>query len=209
MRKTFGVQKFVVFRPSFALQALPRRVNQGHDRRITKPAGVRAVSVDIAAFKHAMRHLCAPVNIVATEHEGARFGLTVSAVNSLTATPPRLLACINIAGRSFRAISAARCMSVNVLAEDQSALARRFAGQTDAPGDDPFAGAHWDKLETQAPALVDAVVVFDCTVADMFVTHTHAIVIGDVRAVRVDPSRAPLLYFDGTFCSPNVPLVSA
>lgn len=155
------------------------------------------------SFKRAMRHLCGPVNIVATEHEGERVGLTVSAVNSLTADPPRLLACINIAGRSFRAISAARCMTVNVLADHQEQLARRFAGQLDHPAQSPFDGAQWDRLETAAPALVDAHVVFDCKVSDMMVTHTHAIVIGDVVAVRINDVRKPLLYLDGAFWSPE------
>lgn len=160
------------------------------------------MAVDTQSYKQAMRRLCGPVNIVATEHDGQCFGLTVSAVNSLTADPPRLLACVNIGGRSFRAISQARAMSVNVLAQDQERLARRFAGQLETEWQDPFSGHRWDRMTTGAPTLAEAVAVFDCTVADMFVTHTHAILIGDVQEVRFSETRKPLLYFDGGFCQP-------
>ena len=44
-----------------------------------------------AAFKLAMRRLAATVTIVTAGREGRRFGMTATAVTSVTAAPPTLL----------------------------------------------------------------------------------------------------------------------
>jgi len=153
---------------------------------------------EAAEFKSAMRQLCGAVSIVAAAHEGEKFGITVSSMTSLTAEPARLLACVNVAGRSFGAIFQSGRMSVNVLARDQELLARRFAGMEKARGD-LFAGSDWVEPEDGPPHLNGCLASFDCRVAELFVTHSHAILIGDVEAVRIAPGAQPLLYMDGAF----------
>jgi flavin reductase (DIM6/NTAB) family NADH-FMN oxidoreductase RutF len=164
------------------------------------------VSMDQSLFKAGMRRLCGAVNLLAAEHEGARVGITVSAMTSLTAAPPRLLACVNIGGRAFQTISKARAMTVNVLSLHQEDLARRFAGMQGEG--DHFAVADWGTMVTGAPFLVGALVAFDCQVSDMFVTHTHAIIIGDVVGVTLGDDRAPLLYLDGAFSTAAQPALA-
>ncbi|MEL7029324.1 MAG: flavin reductase family protein, partial [Pseudomonadota bacterium] len=131
-------------------------------------------------------------------HEGEKFGITVSSMTSLTADPPRLLACVNVAGRSFAAISQSGRMSVNVLASEQELIARRFAGMLTETAD-PFTSADWMEPADGPPYLDKCLASFDCRVSEMLVTHSHAILIGDVETVRVTPGRTPLLYMDGSF----------
>lgn len=152
-------------------------------------------------FRQAMRGLVGAVNVVTTVHQGERFGLTATAVCSVSADPPRILACVNVTGRTFRALLDSRRMAINVLAHDQQTIAQAFA-KFSGGEDDPFAVAgRWCVGHTGAPLLEDALVSFDCVVAEFFVTPSHAIVIGEIRDMHVADQRPPLMYFDGVFGS--------
>jgi flavin reductase (DIM6/NTAB) family NADH-FMN oxidoreductase RutF len=49
-----------------------------------------------------------------------------------------------------------------------------------------------------APVLRDALAVFVCTVDEMMVAHSHAVIIGEFKVVLLSPrSDEPLLYADG------------
>jgi len=146
-----------------------------------------------------MRCLAGAVTIIASRSGEERSGLTATAVCSFSVAPPRLLACVNVQGTTYRLIATARCMSVNVLSCQQESLARRFAGMAGSPGDNHFDHAVCSELVTGAPILSEAIAAFDCVVDEMFVTRTHAIVIGEVKAVHIGSSEPPLIYRDGQF----------
>ena len=51
-----------------------------------------------------------------------------------------------------------------------------------------------------ARVLLDALAVFDCVVDEMMVAHSHAAMIGEIKAVLLSPrNEAPLLYADGQY----------
>jgi cob(II)yrinic acid a,c-diamide reductase len=98
-------------------------------------------------------------------------------------------------------------MSVNVLAEDQQSVADRFAGRLKMQDcDERFAGGDWCTHVTGAPLLANALVALDCTVAQMTILDTHAIVIGLVERATFGAVRPPLLHFDGAFMQRANPL---
>ena len=158
--------------------------------------------VDLAAFRAGMRALAGTVTVLTTVHVGRRSGLTATAVCSLSAEPPRLLACVNQRGASYAAFAASRRLAINVLAEGQFAIAEIFAGQG-GPGSDRFAAGEWRDGEAEGlPLLEGAVSTFECRMAEMIDALTHAILIGDIMAVRTNPDLRPLLYCDGRFTAP-------
>lgn len=159
----------------------------------------RAACLPPGDFRLAMRRLAGAVCIVAT-CDGPRFtGLTATAVTSLSAEPARLLTCINLKGSTFRCITESRRMSVNLLATHHADMASHFGGAGPGAGE-LFAPARWDSLATGAPILRDALVAFDCVVDEMMVAHSHAVVIGEIKAVQMHPGRhAPLLYAEGAY----------
>jgi flavin reductase (DIM6/NTAB) family NADH-FMN oxidoreductase RutF len=61
-------------------------------------------------------------------HDGKRFDLTATAMNTVCAEPPRLLVCINKSGMRHEMISASGAFCVNVLGEQHEKTARAFAG---------------------------------------------------------------------------------
>jgi flavin reductase (DIM6/NTAB) family NADH-FMN oxidoreductase RutF len=160
-----------------------------------------AVSTDL--FKQGMRMLGGGVTIVTTESAGVTAGLTATAVCSLSAEPQRLLACINRNGATYGLISASRNFCVNVLAADHQDLAACFAGigsnGTIASPQDRFQNGKWARDVTGAPVLEDALVSFDCRVLTIVDTGSHAIIIGDIHGIRVQPGAEPLLYMEGRF----------
>jgi flavin reductase (DIM6/NTAB) family NADH-FMN oxidoreductase RutF len=154
---------------------------------------------DDTTYKTAMRLLAGGVTIVATRHNGQVSGLTATAVCSLALSPPRVLACVNHAGVTYELIAKSRIMSVNLLAEGQEELARRFAAKRAAQTEDRFANTEWLTLVTGAPLLADGLAALDCRVTDIMPLDTHAILIGVVEDVHFGPWRPPLVHFDGGY----------
>ena len=89
-------------------------------------------------FIQGMRQLASGVTLITTAHEGRRAGLTATAVCSVSAEPPQLLACINRRSETHRVIDQSGVFAINVLASDQQRLARIFAGAGDIYGDSRF-----------------------------------------------------------------------
>ena len=90
-------------------------------------------------------------------------------------------------------------MSVNVLAQSQEDLAKRFAGMLSDKDEDYFKYSKWIELVTGAPVLEQALAGFDCTVEEMLVAHTHAVIIGEIKDVIVNDGLKPLLYTNRAF----------
>lgn len=156
--------------------------------------------INVDEFCQGMRRLGGAVNIVTAADGDVWAGLTATAVTSLSAEPPRLLACINRQGLTFETLSHGRVMGVNVLGAAHKELAMRFAGLDGVEETDRFEGSDlWSSAETGAPLLKDALVSFDCSVESILDAGSHGIVIGNIEAVRMgDGALAdPLCYLDG------------
>ncbi len=153
------------------------------------------------SFVDGMRHLASGVSVVTAGSGGDRNGMTASAVCSLSAEPPSLIACLSRdAGTCSRVADFGR-FCVNVLGRDHEQLANVFAGRTDLVGEARFAVGRWETGRLDVPVLTDALVAFECEVATIHEHATHCIVVGLVQDVRVSGNGSrPLVYHDGTFC---------
>ena len=69
------------------------------------------------------------VSVVTTEGLAGRFGLTVSAISSVSAEPPMLLACVNRKSPAVAAIDRNGRFAVNVLGLNSKDVAEVFAGR--------------------------------------------------------------------------------
>lgn len=159
------------------------------------------MSADDAIFKNAMRLLAGGVTIVATSLNGENCGLTATAVCSLALSPPRVLACVNRAGRTHDLLSKSRIMSVNLLAEGHEDLARRFAAKRAGQADDRFDNSEWRTAVTGAPLFTQALAALDCRVTDIMPLDTHSILVGVVEDIHFGPRGRPLVHFEGGYTS--------
>ncbi|WGH78535.1 flavin reductase family protein [Jannaschia ovalis] len=147
------------------------------------------------AFIHAMSRAAATVSVVTTDGPAGLAGVTVSAMTSVSADgeAPTILVCVNKGASAAEPILANRCFAVNVLEHEQQPLADLFAGRTEAQGAARFDGLPVTRLATGAPVL-KALASFDCTLQSADLVGTHHVIIGAVRAVRVEETGTPLIY---------------
>ena len=158
-------------------------------------------------FKQGMRRLGGAVTIVTAADGDVWAGLTATAVTSLSAEPPKLLACINRQGVTYETVSHGRTLGINILGSEHRDLAMRFAGMSGEPETERFSDGSWSTDVTGAPLLADALAAFDCRVESILDAGSHAIVIGLIEAVRYAPlsgarvGASPLCYIDGTWAT--------
>jgi flavin reductase (DIM6/NTAB) family NADH-FMN oxidoreductase RutF len=158
------------------------------------------MSIDAAAFKKGMRHLAASVTLITTRHGGLRGGLTATAVCSVSADPPQILACVNRSASAHDPIGKAGFFCINILSPDHRRIAERFAGMDGVEGDDRFRGiGEWGELSTGAPVLKGCPVSFDCRLVTELAAGTHTIYIGQIVDIALDAAAVPLVYADGNF----------
>ena len=152
-------------------------------------------------FRAGMRRLGGAVNIVTSSQGDIWYGLTATAVTSLSAEPPRLLCCVNRQGVTYDAIVKSRNLCVNVLGQSHVDLAMKFAGMDGSPEMERFSIGNWDAGTTGAPRLADALVSFDCRVESILDSGSHGIVIGTIIDIAVQGKNGgePLFYIDGAW----------
>ncbi len=148
-------------------------------------------------FREGMSRLGAAVNLVTTDGPAGRHGLTVSAVCSVTDSPPLLMVCINRGAFAHDFFLENGVLAVNVLHDAHRDLSKRFARWT---GEDRFAGASWTRAATGAPCLADATASFDCRIAETLPRGSHSVLFCEVLATRLaEGAPAGLIWFSRAF----------
>jgi flavin reductase len=157
-----------------------------------------AIAEGVALYKQGMRRLASGVTVVTTTHEGGRFGLVSTAINSISTEPPILLVSVNQAGSAHDPIRASKAFCVNVLREDDTELAGRFSSSK--LRETRFLDRDWHALQTGAPALAGCLASFDCEVLREVEIATHTLFFGQVVETRLWTDEIdPLLYWNGSY----------
>ena len=156
-------------------------------------------SLEAAAFRNAMRHLAGAVSVVTTGRGEHRTGFTATSVSSLSVDPPTLIVCLNRESSTAPVLREHGAFCVNVLAHDQSHVADRFAGRNGVFGIARYEGAQWQELATGALALANALAAVDCELEEALDRHSHTILVGRARAIRLRGNAEPLLYWHGAY----------
>lgn len=150
-------------------------------------------------FRKYMRCFPAAVSVVTTSHKGQRYGLTASAITSLSLEPPCILVCVNKDSQSHDMIKQSKLFCMNLLHVGQSKLSNQFGGIDIDETDNPFDYADFDQLKTGAPAMTDALMNLDCVLKEFQTMSTHTIFIGEVVEARKNNDYEPLLYLNKAY----------
>lgn len=130
---------------------------------------------------------------------GQRVGLTANSFASLSLEPPLVLWSLRRASPSLAAFEAASRFAVNVLAETQVDLSRRFAlPQAGAGSADKFDEGHWTEGLGGAPVLAGCAAVFECERVAAHDGGDHRLFIGRVLRLA-DLAVAPLVFQGGHY----------
>ena len=150
--------------------------------------------VDRDLYRDVIGHFASGVTVITTRHNDANFGITASAVASLSLDPPMLLVCVNQKTGTRHAIAESRAFAVNILHEDQGELAARFA----RPDTDKYRGVKISYGELGEPLLEDVLAHLECRVAEEVTAGTHSVFLAEVQRAQAEEG-TPLTYFRGQF----------
>ena len=147
--------------------------------------------VDPDAFRTAMANLPAAVSIVTTiDENGTPHGATVSAVSSLSMTPPLVLVCLDAASDTLAALSLGRSFLIHITADGQQETALTFARK----GGEKFQVTEWTYSDSGQPLLDGSAMVLDCMVSDLLPGGDHTIVVGRISGIEHAQERSPVVY---------------
>lgn len=149
--------------------------------------------VDQTVFREVVGHFTCGV-VVVTAVDGTRFGVTASAVSSLSMDPPMLLVCLNTKLATTKVIGRTRRFAINILGADHADVAMQFS----KPHADKFRGIEVAEGLHGIPLLCDALAQIECEVETTIGAATHTIFLGRVLAARARAG-SPLAYFRGQF----------
>ncbi len=153
--------------------------------------------VDPPAFRQLLGRFATGVTVLTiAAPDGAPAGMTANSLASVSLVPPLLSVCIDRAAALFPRITETSHFAVNILAEDQEELSRRFAEHERTP----FAGVGY-RLDERGLALLDgAIAHIECERLEVHPAGDHAIVIGRVIGGTTGDGR-PLVYYRGGYAS--------
>jgi len=153
--------------------------------------------VDLNTFRSVMGSLPTGVSVVTSlTADGEPRGLTCSAVCSVSAAPPLLLACVKQPSATLEAIHQSSAFAVNFLSADMAETARTFA----SPVPERFEGVPWTPgKRTGAPLLQSTVASAECVLTSSYLAGDHQVLIGRLVHGDVSTTRVPLAYWRAQF----------
>ena len=121
-------------------------------------------------------------------------GLTVNSFNALSLDPPLVLWSLRLASPSLAAFDAATHFAINVLAEAQVDLSRRFASAQSGKFDE----GQWHDGMDRVPVLGGSAAVFECERLSNQTAGDHRLYIGHVLEIAAQ-AVPPLVYHGGRY----------
>ncbi len=148
-------------------------------------------------FRQVLGHFCTGVTVITASDGGRPAGFSCQAFAALSLDPPLVVFCPARTSATWRTIARVGAFAVNVLAEDQRHLARRF-GRT---GENKFDGIPWTPDAAGSPVLGGVLAWAGCTVEAVHEGGDHHIVTGRVRELGDCSGARPLLFYRGRYTS--------
>jgi flavin reductase (NADH) len=150
------------------------------------------------AFRNAMAHLPAAVNIITTDGSAGRCGITASAVCSVTDSPPTILVCLNRSSAMHDVFKQNGRLCVNVLSDEQEQLAMHFSGATKVAMEERFCWDIWES-DTPQPILREALVKLQGRIKEFKEVGSHSVMFVELDDIRVSEEKDSLIYFNRLF----------
>lgn len=146
-------------------------------------------------LRQVMGHFATGVTIITTLNKAGQMqGLTANAFTSVSLEPPLLLISVDKKAESWPAFEESRVFTVNILADDQEGLSRKFA----VSGGNKFEGVAYRVGANGAPILEGALAFIECTLYAAYEGGDHSIYLGEVQQADIREGK-PLLFFRGGY----------
>ena len=153
------------------------------------------MAIDARALRQVMGCFATGVTVITTlDQQGRPYGLTANAVTSLSLEPPLLLICVDRKAETFPHFFDSKVFVLNILAEDQEEISRRFA----TSGGDKFSGLVHRIGHLEPPILEGTLGHVECRIIETLEGGDHVVHIGRVEHAEAREGR-PLLFFRGRY----------
>lgn len=152
------------------------------------------LTLDEARFRQVLGHFASGITVVTTADERGPVGFTCQAFVALSLDPPLVALAPARTSTTWPRMEEAGVFCVNVLSEDQEALARVFATK----GEHKFEGVGWSPGANGSPVLGDVLAWAECRIDQAHDGGDHVLVVGRVVDLGVGTGR-PLLFYRGGF----------
>ena len=151
--------------------------------------------VDPWIYRRTCAQFATGITVVTTlDSEGRPHGMTVNSFSSVSLDPPLVLVSIDLRNAILGHFISSSWFAINVLAEHQEDLSRRFS----SPSENRFLGVNWHAGASGTPLLDGVLAQLECSVVRTFEAGDHTVLIGEVRSARHTEGR-PLVYFDSGY----------
>lgn len=152
--------------------------------------------IDSRTFRTVLGHYPTGVCVItAVEADDTPLAMVVGSFSSVSLDPPLVGFFPDKRSSTWPRIEQAGHFCVNVLADDQLDLCRRFA----APGADKYAGLAFGRSPSGQPLLEGVTAWIDCALHAVQDAGDHYLALGRVEALEVGTGRHPLLFHRGGY----------
>lgn len=148
-------------------------------------------------FRHAMASCAAGVHVITTDGAAGRYGITMTAVSSITDEPPTVMLCINRSAAIIPILQTNRDLCINVLSANQQDVAEHFAGITQLSPEERFEYHIWHRGGSGQLQVEGALAHMHGRIVAQHDIGTHCVFYVEISEIKVhDAERAPaLVYF--------------
>jgi 3-hydroxy-9,10-secoandrosta-1,3,5(10)-triene-9,17-dione monooxygenase reductase component len=154
-----------------------------------------APTVEPAKYRQVLGHFPTGVTVITAASDGEPAGLAVGSFSSVSLDPPLVAFFAGKSSTSWPKIEETGRFCVNILADDQEDVCRRFASKEQ----DKFAGLGWTPAGSGSPLLDGVLAWIDCEIESVTEAGDHYCVMGRVLDLAVGHDGAPLVFFRGGY----------
>ena len=148
----------------------------------------------IETYKDVMSYWPSGVAIVTSEHEGQRYGMTVSSFTSVSLHPAMISVCIDKRSQMCLLLQESKHFAVNLLMDTQIDLGKIFASHELSMAQ-RFEKADFLSHETSSPVLKQCLGWLDCQVSSSHDTGDHLIYVGEVIKGLALGEGSPVIFY--------------
>jgi flavin reductase (DIM6/NTAB) family NADH-FMN oxidoreductase RutF len=151
--------------------------------------------IDKNQLRQVMGHFATGVTIITTlNKDGQLHGLTANAFTSVSLEPPLLLISVDKKAESYPAFEESKVFTVNILADGQEALSRKFA----VSGGNKFEGVAYRRGANGAAVLEGTLAHIECTLYAAYDGGDHSLYLGEIQEAETREGK-PLVFYRGGY----------
>lgn len=147
-----------------------------------------------------MANVAASVHVITTDGTAGCYGITMTAVTSVTDDPPTMIVCINRKAAIQPILRANGVLCVNVLAAHQRDVAEHFAGITRLDSDTRFRQHDWQPGPGGQPQVAGALAYLSGRIIEQHDMGSHTVFYVRIEHIQTSSGTdAALLYYRRCF----------